>query len=106
MTRRERPGNHVYTRRGVVPGRVQDNAKEASVLVRLDYCSEFNVCGLECAIITENAHGPCHWTGVSTTAVSLYDCREQWRGGVGDGTIDTMNEFLRALQAFQAMVVL
>jgi hypothetical protein len=43
----------VYTRARVVVVVVQGNAKEASVLVRLNCRSGFNVGGLECVIITE-----------------------------------------------------
>jgi hypothetical protein len=53
-------------------GRVR-YAKEASVLVRLDCRSGFNVGGLECLIITERTHGP--WAmGHGPWAVLLMPC--------------------------------
>lgn len=93
---------HVYTRRESCAVESRTMQKRLSVLVRLDYCSEFNVGGLECAIITERAHGPCLVSMyVSTTAVSLRDCQEQWRGRGSDGIIGTKNEVLVVSSTFK-----
>ena len=78
-------------------GRVR-YAKEASVLVRLDCRSGFNVGGLECLINTERIHGP-RALGCLIDALFL-DCREEWfRDGI-DG-IRTMAPSLTTCSAYE-----